>query len=300
MQKYFFKWFFYVSIAFLIIALIKADYLQKPTFYEITYVYISFVFLFAGFLLDGIAWGKTLKKANYNISLQNGITSQGLSVFGKYIPGKLWVLLGRAEYISKKHDIPREKTSSLSLNAQFISLWVGLLLGTIGLLLISKLDIYGLTVLGLFVLLTLIIYTPLFHRLFESSVSKVIKRDINIPRLNFKNVLQILPWFFVNWGCWIVSFYFFGKSLTAEPVTFNIAWGFALAGSLGIMAIIAPGGLGVREGLLTGYLSLAGLELADATTIAVASRLWFLVGEVFIFTVGVLLDKIITIHKVNS
>ncbi|MFW6047636.1 MAG: hypothetical protein ACOCP4_07630 [Candidatus Woesearchaeota archaeon] len=35
---------------------------------------------------------------------------------------------------------------------------------------------------------------------------------------------------------------------------------------------------------------MAGLELADATTIAVASRLWFLVGEVFIFGVGFMLD----------
>jgi len=291
MQKSFFKWFFYISIAFLIIALIRANYIQKPTFHNITYVYISFAFLFAGFFLDGIAWGKILKKANYNIQLQNGISSLGLSIFGKYIPGKLWVLLGRAEYISKKYDIPRKNTSSLSLNAQFISLWVGLLLGTIGLLLINKIDIYGLTALGLFALLTLTIYTPLFHRLFEFLVLKVIKRTINIPRLDFKNVLQVLPWFIINWGFWIVSFYFLGESLTAEPVTFNIAWGFALAGSLGIMAVIAPGGLGVREGLLTGYLSLAGLELADATTIAVASRLWFLAGEVFIFGVGFILNN---------
>lgn len=290
-MKNWFKYFFYISIIFLIIALYRADYLKIPIIYNRFDLGFSFLLLFAGFIFNALSWTKVIKQANYKISNRNGIASLGLSIFGKYIPGKLWIILGRAEYISKKYDIPRKNTSSLSLNTQFISLWVGLFLGTIGLLLISKLDIYGLSALGLFALLTLIIYTPLFHRLFEFLVLKVIKRTINIPRLDFKNVLQVLPWFILNWGFWIVSFYFLGESLTAEPVTFNIAWGFALAGSLGIMAVIAPGGLGVREGLLTGYLSLAGLELADATTIAVASRLWFLVGEVFVFLASLYLNK---------
>jgi len=57
------------------------------------------------------------------------------------------------------------------------------------------------------------------------------------------------------------------------------------------MAFIAPGGLGVREGVMVGYLTLAGLPIAEAVTIAGASRLWFLVGEAFIFTVGWLADR---------
>lgn len=287
-----FKIFFYISLAFLAIALYSNDYLNIPAINNLGFLIISFTFLFAGFIFNGLSWTRVIKQADYPVTIKSGIVSVGLSIFGKYIPGKLWVILGRAEFLTKKYGYSRKSMSALSLNTQFISLWVGLLLGTIGLLLISKLDIYGLSALGLFALLTLIIYTPLFHRLFEYLVLKVIKRTINIPRLNFKNVLQVLPWFILNWGFWIVSFYFLGESLTAEPVTFNIAWGFALAGSLGIMAIIAPGGLGVREGLLTGYLTLAGLELADATTIAVASRLWFLVGEVFIFGIAMILNQI--------
>jgi hypothetical protein len=34
------------------------------------------------------------------------------------------------------------------------------------------------------------------------------------------------------------------------------------------------------------FLKLLGFDLATATTISVASRLWFLLGEVFIFVVG--------------
>ena len=42
---------------------------------------------------------------------------------------------------------------------------------------------------------------------------------------------------------------------------------------------------------MVGYLTLAGLPIAEAVTIAGASRLWFLVGEAFIFTVGWLADR---------
>jgi uncharacterized membrane protein YbhN (UPF0104 family) len=74
-----------------------------------------------------------------------------------------------------------------------------------------------------------------------------------------------------------------------EPLPFPIAFAFGLAGSIGIMAVFAPGGLGVREGILTGFLTLAGVDLPVATTIAVTSRLWFLAGELFIFLLAVVL-----------
>jgi hypothetical protein len=36
---------------------------------------------------------------------------------------------------------------------------------------------------------------------------------------------------------------------------------------------------------------LAGIPVAEAALIAVASRLWFLVGEIFIFILGLLAHK---------
>ena len=47
----------------------------------------------------------------------------------------------------------------------------------------------------------------------------------------------------------------------------------------------------MREGILTGFLTIAGLDLPLATTIAVASRLWFMMGEFFIFSLALILEK---------
>jgi len=243
-----------------------------------------------GFLYNAGNWAKVMKNTSYSINYKDAIASSGLSTFGKYMPGKVWVILGRAEYLANKYQLPRKDLSSFSLNTQFISLWTGMLLGAVGMITIKGFDIYGSSVLGLFILLSLIIYTSIFHNVAKFIVYKITKKQITIPKLSFMAVVKVLPLFLLNWGLWCLSFYLLAAGLLNHEVTFNVAWGFALAGSLGVLAVIAPGGLGVREGVLTGYLTLTGLNLPEATTIAVTSRLWFLIGEVFIFLVGITLN----------
>ena len=75
-------------------------------------------------------------------------------------------------------------------------------------------------------------------------------------------------------------------SLTAIDIPWSVGFGFPLACTLGIMTVITPGGLGTREGVIFGYLTFVGMPTAEATAIAISSRLWFLGGEVFIFIIG--------------
>ena len=288
-MQHWFKYFFYASLIFLVVALYKADYLEIPVIHNYIYLGLSFLFLFTGFVLHAISWSKVVKQAKFPVTYKDGIASAGLSVFGKYIPGKIWVILGRSEYLAKTYQLSRKNISVLSLNAQFISLWSGLLFGVIGIIAINKLNVYGISALSLFILLSVIIYTPFFHDRAENILSYIFSKKITISNLSFVNVAKVLPWFLLIWASWCISFFFLAAALVNFSITFHIAWGFGLAGALGILAIIFPGGIGVREGILTGYLSLAGLDIEVATTIAVASRLWFIAGEIFIFALGMIL-----------
>jgi uncharacterized membrane protein YbhN (UPF0104 family) len=288
-MKNWFRYIFYASIIFLVVALIRADYLVLPQIQNGLKLAISFLLLFAGFMMNTLGWSLTLRQAGYDIKWTDGITSAGLSIFAKYIPGKIWVIMGRAEYLANKYKYPRKEMGSFSFDAQFIALWSALLLGTAGMLWIKSLNVYGLSVLILFVFLSLVIYTPLLHRFVEMLLSRVLKRQVSFPRLSFARVLPVILWYLVSWGLWSLAFYFLAGSLSEYSIPFSLAFAFGLAGSIGILAVFAPGGLGVREGILTGFLTLAGLELPLATTIAVSSRLWFLVGEIFIFGVALLL-----------
>lgn len=93
--------------------------------------------------------------------------------------------------------------------------------------------------------------------------------------------------YFINWALWSASYYFLIVSLTSDQVPLSTAFGFSLASTAGILALLTPGGLGVREGILAGLLLLAGIDKVDAVTISIAARGWFLIGEFFIFLMAV-------------
>ena len=290
-MKNWFRYIFYASLVFLVVALIRADYLVIPHIYHPGKLVLSLLLLFIGFILNATSWAKMLRHGGMKVSELDGITSAGLSVFAKYIPGKIWVIMGRAEFLVKRYGLSRKDLGSLSFEAQFVALWAALLLGTIGMISVNSIDLYGLSILLLFIFLSLIIFTSLFHRFAEMVLFRITKKEIAFLRLPFRKTLKVIGWYLLNWGSWCVSFFFLASSLAETELPFSIAFAFGLAGSIGILAIFAPGGLGVREGILTGFLTMAGLDLPMATTIAITSRLWFLMGELFIFTVALILEK---------
>jgi len=290
-MKNWFRYIFYASLVFLVFALIRADYLVIPRIYHPIRLVISLLLLFGGFLLNASSWSRMLKHGGLDVSWVDGVSSAGLSIFAKYIPGKFWVVMGRAEYIARKYNLPRKDLGSLSFDAQFIALWTALLLGTIGMLSIHSTDLYGLSVLLLFILLSLVIFTSLFHRFIEIIYFRITKKELTFPRLSFQKTIRIILWYTMSWGMWCVSFYFLAGSLSVDSLPFSISFAFGLAGSIGILAVFAPGGLGVREGILTGFLTMAGLDLPLATTIAITSRLWFLTGELFLFLFAMVLSR---------
>ena len=282
-NRHWFRIIFYGSLVFLIIALIRADYLVIPAIQRPINLVVSLILLFLGFYLNAFSWTRMVQVGGYRVSRREGIRSSGLSVFAKYIPGKVWVIMGRSEYLARKYRWSRRDLGSLSLDAQFIALWVALLIGAAGMILLRKTDLFGLSVVILFLLLSLMIFTPLFQKVAGQLLGKIMKKPVSLPKLTFSETIRVIPWYAANWGLWCIAFFFLASGLTNHMPEIHIATSFGLAGSLGIIAVFAPGGLGVREGILTGYLTMAGMDLPMATTIAVSSRLWFLLGEVFIF-----------------
>lgn len=288
-MKKWFNYFVYLSIIFLIIGLVKSNYLIIPVIFNYYFLISSVLFLFMGFLFDSFAWKKTLLNYGYrNVSTKNAITSSGLSIFGKYIPGKIWVVIGRSAYISKKYNYAEKDTAVISLQAQFISLWVGIVIGIFYLIFIgNKYHLLELSLL-LLLFLSLLLFSNFFHNLFTKLFKKILKKTIEIPHIDFKNIIKIIPWFFINWFCWCIGFFFLIQSLSPEPQPVFTGFSFALAGTLGILAIVMPGGIGVREGILVLMLTLYGIDEKLAITISVVSRGWFLLGEFFIFSTALI------------
>ena len=87
--------------------------------------------------MNAVAWKKILEKSDYHFRVGDCLAGFGLSIFGKYIPGKIWMVMGRAAYIAEKSEVSLGALSAVSLNMQFIAIWIGLVFGLLGMLLLE-------------------------------------------------------------------------------------------------------------------------------------------------------------------
>jgi uncharacterized membrane protein YbhN (UPF0104 family) len=248
--------------------------------------------LISGFFFESWGWQTALKKIDARVSYKDAIVSSGLSIFGKYIPGKVWIIAGRAAYIAKRYESVKEKDIlSVSFIAQFVSLWVGLLFGSVALFVMEQMWIYILIVGLLWVGLTLVVFTKYPHNIMVYLYSLIFKKELKLPYIPFKDAVGIIPMYVFCWGAYSVSFFFLVNSLIEGNASIITGFSFPLAAILGIAVLFAPGGLGVRETILVGFLKLNGLTTAIATTISVVSRLWYLIGEISIFLIAIIIHK---------
>lgn len=286
------KYCIYISFIFFIYALYRNNYFFIPQIHSAYWLVISLIYLNLAFVLNAVSWQKTLiASTKMPISFSNSVASVGLSIFTKYIPGKVWLILGRAAYMSKMTGIPASHLASLSLTTQLLVMWTGLTFGATGLLLANNFLAYGSIILPMWLLLTFGIFSPWAHRSMEKVLSFVLKRNIALPQLRFSSTFDVLPWYCAYWTCYCIGFYTLIQAIHPEPFSPLVAFAFPLAGTLGLMAVIAPGGIGVREGILVAYLVVNGFDKETAITISLVARMWYLTGEICIFLLGFLMHK---------
>lgn len=285
-----FNIFIYISLGFLIFYLIKLDYLQfEGIRFNVVLLIISILILFIAFLVSSYSWKVALQKHGISIDNVYAITSQGQSIFSKYIPGKIWVIMGRAGFV-KLLGYDMKVTTFASLKAQIIELWTGLMLGIIPFAVLKGFDIVVIISVVFLLGITLFIFNKRIHELIIKLIGKIIKKEFNLPFVDIRNSIPIILSYFLFWISLSIGFLLLSKAVYADTSWVNL-FAYPLGVTLGILAIIFPGGIGIREGILTSFLTMTGIPLEIATTISVIQRLWFLTGEVFIFVLATILRR---------
>jgi hypothetical protein len=285
-MKIWFRYLLYASVVFLGVALYRADYIEVPRIYSPAALAGSFAYLLLGFLCDPLSWKFVLDRSAYPVSTRESLAATGLFVFAKYIPGKIWAIVGRSGYVADRHPYPMSALTSMTVVWQLISLWLGVIFGAIGLTLLGEILAWGWPILILWLVLTVVVFSRAAQTLARRACKWVFRRDITIPSLSLQSTVVAIPWFLVMWLSLSVGFQLLVASLTPAPVPRSIGFGFPLTVTLGVLAAFAPGGIGVREGLMVGYLVLAGIPPQAAAAISIAARIWVLVAEVVAFVVG--------------
>lgn len=246
---------------------------------------VSFGLVFLNYLFFIQIWRSLLFKLSSKLPFRKAFKIWFSSNLGKYIPGKIWTVMGMI-YMCENEGIPKAATMTSAIVNQMLTIIGGLAL----VFLLSGTKLFsGIPKFSYFPLI-LVFVLSLTPRVMEKILNwglKILKREPIKVNLSFKENLIFTLFFMLAWGVYGIAFSIFIRSLTDYPLELwpVLTSIFAFSYILGFLSIFVPGGLGVREGLLVFYLS-GYFPLPVATLIALLSRLWMTTAEVSGFLIS--------------
>ncbi len=212
-----------------------------------------------------------------------------LSELGKYLPGKIGHFVGIVA-LSRPLGIARTEAIVSTLLQLMLQCMLGVLVGlpvlyspTAKEFLRSSLEKFQHNIPLFIGVLTVIVglctftYVLTQKQLRDSMMH--LRKGIQAV-FSTMGTLRLIVIYLLLWVHSGIAFFFFVKSIypihiTHLPIIISI---FAFAWSIGFMTLITPGGLGVREGILS-LLLVSCLPPATATLVALLSRIWVICVE---------------------
>jgi len=273
-------------ILFYLLSFLYKNWLKVSTFdfqLKYSYLFISFPLLFVFFFLRVYCWKLILKKMNIVLSLRKSVKVSFLSMMGRYLPGKVWLVLGKI-YLSGKEGVPRvEAFASVVMEVMLevvasIFFFFFFLFSVMDQPLLSLKVIYSLVLIMIVGLVLL--YPGLFYRVINIFLYRWKGEEIKAC-MSYRDIIQLFV--FYNFIILIQgsAFYFFVNAIYYVPFdrVLGLTGSLAVAGALGTLSFFTPGGLGVREGILALLLSTYVIS-PIAVLISLLARLWVTLGEV--------------------
>lgn len=205
---------------------------------------------------------------------------------GKYLPGSIWPVLAQME-LANAHQVPRHRGATASVLAMVVSLCGGLLVAVVALPFTAPSSGYR-----WFLLAAPLLLAVLHPRLLNPILRIGTRGRASLDALGARAMLVALGWSLLSWLCYGLPIWLLATRLGAaagQTVLIAIG-GFAFAWSIGFLVVIAPAGAGVRDVLLVASLSVV-LGTADATAIALVSRLLMTAGDVLAAAIAALVGS---------
>jgi len=91
---------------------------------------VSLLLLVAGMVYMGIIWAWQVRTAGLEVRCSRGMAGALIASLGKYLPGKVWAVMGRAHFLHKD-GVSLRTAGALSLLSQFALVVAGALCGLV-------------------------------------------------------------------------------------------------------------------------------------------------------------------------
>ncbi len=183
----------------------------------------------------------------------------------------------------EKEGISRSDGIVSALTYQYLNISAGFVLTVIGAVIYFKEWLTpALVILGIPMMIALI-YPPVISAVLNFGF-KMFKFDERCDAIDFRKALIYLFCHMICWTIYGLAFYFFIKSISNASffMIFALTAVFASSYIIGFLSFFVPGGLGVREGVMSASLSTL-LPAPIAISIALLSRVWLSAAEILMY-----------------
>jgi len=256
---------------------------------------LSTLIFVVSYFIQVWAWYLITLRLEVAISFEETVAIWFYSQLGKYLPGKVWLLLGRFYLYDSKGKSRKALTVALYLEAVTLIMAAGLVF-LLSLLFLKEVKPFTLGiplpgVILLFLLCLFSLHPRVLQKIFNTVLVHLKREPFHIP-ISYPQILWILTVCVLSWVIGGVGFYVFVDSvwnISFEHILF-LTGALAISSILGLLALFAPSGLGVREGVLV-YLFSSIMPTSVAVILSVLTRLWMTFIEIGLIGVVYLLDK---------
>lgn len=239
-----------------------------------------FILLFFHFPLGACAWRLILNGLGEDLPFFRTLAILTVTQVGKYAPGKVWFTLGRISFARQDGILEAKSLASVIIETGFLLLAAIFLFAFAIVLLPPTVVPKGIYYSFLLAPLTLLVtYPPILNRLLKPLLKlfhqPIFTLELSYPRLLLILGIYVLDWLAQGLGCYILFNSFYPLSLSQLPILLG---GYAISWILGFIILVAPAGLGIREGIYTYVLKLVMPETI-AIISALITRVWMSTAE---------------------
>ncbi len=242
-------------------------------------------------LMAGWTWDLVTRVAGGRIGFRKAFAIHFLSQVGKYVPGKVWAVMGKYGLSRSGGLQPVQIGQGLILETVFIVL--GCLVTVIPLMPLAASEAgmgagTGTALAAVLAAVLLASVHPWFFQKLAALAARVMKTGGTLRKCRFTEMLAILP-------AYVALFVFLGSAFWLLALSFGLRMPFfpgifiyPAAMGIGYLTIFSPGGLGARELSTVWLIKLLVPECEPGLPelVSLVARLWITIGEVAAFGVS--------------
>ncbi len=239
----------------------------------------SCVVLVLGYLWSASLWGRLVRDlGGPSLSLGTSVRVFMVANLGRYVPGKVWQIAGLA-YLAKREGVSASVATGAAILGQGIALLAATLVGIATLFSASEFwrEIGGVGLaagIGIAWAIIAVVVVPTLFRRVVAFWFRLTRTDPPDNGLGSGNAgLRWLVLYVLNWGIYAAAFWLLYLSFGEWRTFLQVGPAFAAAYVAGYVAVFAPAGAGIREGVLVVLLQPIMAREA-AVVLAVIARLW--------------------------